>query len=276
MKNDIWCYWEPLEKWYPRLAAIDADRRCTVAERVKKTHSGVEFFGCWRRPLREGRERNKFEEVRSLCSRVPLTELDDQWRWELSTTGAFTTSSLRKAFDDMWLRRYGPVTSWNRVVLVKVRVHYWRLKLNRLPIIENLISRGLVLDSSSCPFCNGPTESRDHIFVTCSKAREVHLAINGWWKVFKLNAYCLEEIIDHIDQSQNRGHKRRLFEDVVMLAYLWLIWKGRNEVIFNNISFNSRSIANNVQAIAFLWLQNRCPSGWSISWSEWCCNVDTM
>ena len=34
--SDIWCYWEPLEKRYPRLAAIDADRRCTVAERVKK------------------------------------------------------------------------------------------------------------------------------------------------------------------------------------------------------------------------------------------------
>ena len=45
-----------------------------------------------------------------------------KWEWALDSKGCFTVKSLRYAIDDMRLKRCGPATSRNKIVLSKLRV----------------------------------------------------------------------------------------------------------------------------------------------------------
>ncbi|KAJ9541514.1 hypothetical protein OSB04_028020 [Centaurea solstitialis] len=234
-----WCSEETVGSCFPRLVAIDVDRNFLVPNRVKLKATGTEFFGCWRRPLRDGIELRELEEIRRI-----------------------------RAFDDMWLRRCGPETKWNTCVPVKVRVHLWRLRLDRLPTRDNLARKGIELENYSFRLCHGHSEPRDHLFLSCSKEKEVRIAVNAWWKLFSVEGGRLDEILYRANNSETNSNKRRLIEDTLVHAYLWLIWKGRNEVIFNNAHFNPSLIANHIQATACFWIHNRSSFGKLFSWSD--------
>ena len=230
------------------------------------------MIGDWRRPLRDGRETEEFSELCRCCVSVRLNEGDDSWRWELNTIGKYTVASLRFAFDGMWLRRGGRNTRWNKFVPSKVRIHYWRVCLDRLPTKANLEKKGVEMDSTSCPLYDDFMETKDHLFVSCSRSKEVRKVVCVLWKDLARDGSRLGDIITHVSSSANRSSSREIIEDMIWHAYLWHIWKGRNEVVFNNASFNPRIIANDIQSTTFFWFQNRCPFGRLVSWTDWCCN----
>lgn len=104
------------------------------------------------------------------------------------------------------------------VVLGKIKVFFWRLYLDRLPTIDNLI-----LDMPSvCVLCGRQRESTFHIFWQCKSTREILRAskfkelICGFptRDLFLL----LQDINDILDWAK--------YEDLVFL--LWMIWNARN------------------------------------------------
>ena len=45
---------------------------------------------------------------------LPFNDGEDSWKWDLENSGKFTVSSLRRAINDMSLRRSGLITLWNK------------------------------------------------------------------------------------------------------------------------------------------------------------------
>ena len=70
--------------------------------------------------------------------------------------------------------------------------------------------------------------------------------------------------------------KAEIAKEVVRDAFDWIIWKKRNEVVFNNSMFTPSLIANDIQAIAFFWFHNRCILGKSVSWLDWSCSPASL
>ncbi|XP_058759055.1 uncharacterized protein LOC131632268 [Vicia villosa] len=119
------------------------------------------------------------------------------------------------------------------VIPLKVSVLAWRVWQNRIPTRDNLVKRGILVDSqNSCPFGCDEEESVSHIFFECP------LAWNAWSEVLRWLGFLY---VSHNSALQNFDHfagissggkvlKDRL--SVIWFTCLWTIWKRRNEEIF--------------------------------------------
>ncbi|PWA43590.1 reverse transcriptase zinc-binding domain-containing protein [Artemisia annua] len=74
---------------------------------------------------------------------------------------------------------------WNKYVPIKVNIHNWRLRLDRLPTRCNLDTRGIDLHSTRCPLCDEALETAQHLFVECMVAKDIWIMIKKWWGLGK-------------------------------------------------------------------------------------------
>ncbi|KAJ9547493.1 hypothetical protein OSB04_020036 [Centaurea solstitialis] len=275
--KEVWCDSKPLLDCFPRLAALDANQDCTIADRVKQTENGLIFTWNWRRTPRDGREIQMIKRIEERCERIPIGQGEEKWHWELDKDGVFSVASLRLAMDDMSLPRGGPRISENKSVPIKVKITSWRAARDSLPTKINLIRRGVALGDDLCPLCKYQPESVKHLFVECDRTKAARGAINNWWRVLATNANELNGILlGDDDEGSDNNKKLRLAKNAIFHAYIWAIWKGRNEVVFNGTSFNPLLIANLVQSETYFWVKNRCAFGKNLSWLEWRCNPESL
>ncbi|KAJ0929050.1 hypothetical protein HanRHA438_Chr04g0200691 [Helianthus annuus] len=50
---------------------------------------------------------------------------------------------------------------------------------------------------------------------------------------------------------------------------LWVLWKNRNDVTFNNKQANVARIKEEIRTYGFLWVKNRAKCN-DLSWEDWC------
>jgi len=144
----------------------------------------------------------------------------------------------------------------------KVNIHAWRLFRNRLATRDNLLKRGLTLDSVDCPSCMSFPEDSDHLFTRCSTAREVGALLKQWWPDWPFNAASIEELWDAIKRTKKVG-------EVIGLAYLWVLWQQRNDKVYKGKMLSVTGIVNSIQVQALLWLKARSKFGNLINWDGW-------
>ncbi|KAJ9566944.1 hypothetical protein OSB04_002910 [Centaurea solstitialis] len=229
---------------------------CSLADRVTVMDGISIFRGCWWRTIRLGREINEVAAIENVCRNLHLGTEESDWKWALTDTGLFSVSSLRYAIDDMHLRRCGAPTLWSKLVPLKVRIHVWMVRLDRLPTKANLLEKGLNLDTDTCPLCSDSGETGDHLFITCRTAVEVRRRINVWWNCLPSLCNSVHDFFEEIS-SKNQPDSQRLLKEAIGQAYVWAMWKGRNDLLFNNKAFNILGTANWIQSVVFLWCNSR-------------------
>ncbi|KAL5186014.1 putative ribonuclease H protein [Glycine soja] len=72
---------------------------------------------------------------------------------------------------------------WDLFVPRNVNIFIWRLSVNRLPTLDNLLSRGVTLQqlgTSLCPFCKVYDDTLEHLFFTCTFASKVWNQCYSW------------------------------------------------------------------------------------------------
>ncbi|GJX53244.1 RNA-directed DNA polymerase, eukaryota, reverse transcriptase zinc-binding domain protein [Tanacetum coccineum] len=106
--------------------------------------------------------------------------ITDTWQWLLGKDGMFFVSDTRIHIDVITLPINNYDSLLSNLLPIKVNIFIWRLCLDRLPHRLNLSLRGLEIESLRCPSCNTGIESADHIFFTCSLAKEVWKLILRW------------------------------------------------------------------------------------------------
>ena len=132
--------------------------------------------------------------------------------------------------------------------------------------------RGINLDSTLCLLCKDYPENREHAFVTCRKVLEVRKAINRWWDILPEQNSDFQEFANAV-KLPTKPNNSDLVKGALVDAYFWLIWKGKNDVVFNGRSFNSLVIANEIQSVVYSWVPNRSCLGKSRNWHNWVCNL---
>ena len=81
----------------------------------------------------------------------------------------------------MYLLTQDDQIRWNKDLPIKVNIHSWHLKFDRLPTRFNLDIRDIDLHSTRCPVCDGAIETAQHLFVECEVASNLWNSIKGWW-----------------------------------------------------------------------------------------------
>ncbi|KAL4563642.1 hypothetical protein LXL04_027687 [Taraxacum kok-saghyz] len=158
---------------------------------------------------------------------------------------------------------------WNSWLPLRVNCFVWRLKLNRIPLIDNLVYKGIRISSRLCKLCNKEDEGRDHVFFTCDYAKEVCNWFGVWAGLVNWDIGTFEMMCDYIRDLVTSKKNRKL---ITSLCYslLWFIWKERNKRLFGARVKKPFQFADDIQLSCVNWVKNRGKMG-KMTWAEWCC-----
>nr|GEU34211.1 RNA-directed DNA polymerase, eukaryota, reverse transcriptase zinc-binding domain protein [Tanacetum cinerariifolium] len=151
--HDCWFRTSNFMTLFPRMDALETHKECLISER---------------------------------CVSGGLIDLSSHGHLtcSLNSLNTFTVSSMRFAIDSSILVSTIDIVKWNKTLPIKINIHSWRLRKDRLPTRSNLDARGIDLDSLRCPVCNDGIESTPHLFVWCTVAAEIWCMIKDWWGWF--------------------------------------------------------------------------------------------
>jgi len=144
---------------------------------------------------------------------------------------------------------------WHKDVPLKVIIFVWRLIWNRLPTKDNLRNRGIL--SHENHLCVGGCrleETSHHLFLSCPIFGSVWHHLRRWLGILGVDHMCLS---DHFLQfGYLRSGYRRIRSTLILiwLACIWVLWKERNNKIFNK-AMSIDEIVNKVKLSSFWWLK---------------------
>lgn len=111
----------------------------------------------------------------------------------------------------------------------------WKLLLHRIPTRMNLRKRHAIPQeaSLSCALCDSDWETSSHLFMYYPVARGVWLALFDWLEISFImppNLFChwFCWIVGASNSKVMKGFR------VIWHATIWMIWKARNNKIFND------------------------------------------
>ncbi|XP_071727241.1 uncharacterized protein [Rutidosis leptorrhynchoides] len=212
-----------------------------------------------------GRTLSEFHDLKLLLRDVKLSrDTKDSWKWSLAMNGLFTVKKLSSLIDAQVLgisNNNGEATCRNGLVPKKVELFVWHLLLNRLPVRLELDNRGINLHSVRCPVCDDGLESVEHSILSCRLAHDIWCRVFKWWNRGGLASLSLVELVR---DSANIG----LIWQGVTWVTSCLIWKNRNNMVFQNKSWSAPVALCEIQAISFDWISCKYKEV-KIDWNMW-------
>ncbi|XP_071739542.1 uncharacterized protein [Rutidosis leptorrhynchoides] len=180
--NDIWFCSERFSTLFHRIYMLEINKDASIAERI--THSNGSSLGnwCWTRPP-SGRAINEITELNNIVSSVTLCDKQDSWKYNLDSTGMFTTKSLALLINTLKLGGNALSLSIprNKFLPQKVYIFIWRAIQKKIPVRFEIDKRGIDLDSTLCPLCELDIETTEHILGSCPKTSLIWKLVLDWW-----------------------------------------------------------------------------------------------
>jgi hypothetical protein len=221
-------------------------------------------------------EEEIFQELMVVLHQVNITLDEDRWVWNPGVEDGFSVKYTYIFLDHLVgggvtrssLESFVFKFIWKSGVPSKVSALSWQLLLDRIPTRNNLLSRGIIMvDESRCPLCNEEIETVNHLFLRCRFVTGIWYAILRWLGVLSaLPPMILMSYAILVGCGSNK--KRRKGFSVVWLAYIWAVWKARNERIFNNGVFDASVVMDDVQRLSWQWFMNNTAKSPSLLY-EW-------
>nr|GFA25930.1 RNA-directed DNA polymerase, eukaryota [Tanacetum cinerariifolium] len=169
----------------------------------------------FRRPVRDGVERSQWEDLVSLVGGISLSVSADRWVCDLTGDG----------------------------------------ELDRLPTRGNLISRGVLLDSSYCPNCDLATEDSHHLFLRCDLAKSIAQKLCRWWSIQCVDVLSFEDWCSWFSSIRLPVKLKAILEGVFFTSWwhLWLFW---NRLLFDTSPPRRSVLFEYIVSSSFLWSVN--------------------
>ncbi|GAU36827.1 hypothetical protein TSUD_320640 [Trifolium subterraneum] len=255
--KDIWVGNQTLQQRFPRLYGISVQQDNSVRD------VGNWVNGVWRWELSWRRNFCVWEEalVRELEEAIrhtTITATEDRWVWVPNEADGFSVKSLYVFLQGM----FGPQNNlndfecfvfkniWKSPVPSKVCALAWQLCLDRIPTRDNLVIRRIIRSEDAlCPACGDVLETARHLFMHCRFAAAVWYRVNRWLgKMVMIPPDIRMSYGLFVGCGGNK--KIRKGYSIVWLAFVWVIWRIRNDRIFNNINGNEEDAVDNIQCLS--------------------------
>ncbi|XP_058774343.1 uncharacterized protein LOC131648617 [Vicia villosa] len=171
--------------------------------------------------------------------------------WKLQTNGVYTVASCYHFLCSHFVP-FGPanrydsafIDIWKIDVPLKVKAFGWRCFINKVPTKDSLLFKGIIAYTSNldCVFCADCNESLLYSFLSCRNAGIVWREMAEWIGLpFKIGLDFKEGFIYWSSFCRSKKVKSAKV-GTVWLAILWSLWMRRNDIVFNNGSWNSRDV----------------------------------
>nr|GFC82717.1 RNA-directed DNA polymerase, eukaryota [Tanacetum cinerariifolium] len=94
---------------------------------------------------------------------IILSNSKDRWIWDMSGDGEFRVKDVRNLLDETFLPTSDSHTRWVKSIPIKINIFAWKVFLDRLPTHSNLVRRGVLVSSMSCPIGCAAQEDLAHL-----------------------------------------------------------------------------------------------------------------
>ena len=252
------------------LYSISSQRNHTAADMGSFSEDGWEWNLLWRRNLfdHETEIASKFIDLISM-TRLN-SNLNDTWVWRADISGNFSTKSAYQLLKDEQSSEVQYLAFrqlWDIKIPPRALSFAWRLLWDRLPTKDNLAKRQILINNDLCPFCNSKPESAPHLFFTCDKIQPLWWEFLSWVKEDRtIHCRPMDNFLQHAPTVGNRTVGRRW--KIWWLAATASIWKVRNDIVFQNQSFDISKLADNTLFLMWTWLK-----GWekdfTVPFTQW-------
>ncbi|KAL6500970.1 hypothetical protein OROHE_025167 [Orobanche hederae] len=214
----------------------------------------------WRRGL-GGRDAEAATELHNWLRGITLKQQTaDSWKWGDKSGGSYTVKEayeviaksqgeelmeeeLRRLFRKLWKSE----APW------KHKVAAWRMLWNRLPTRENLARRLHFGDEDIlCPSCKELPEHAKHILLRCCNSSGVWEGVLRWIGV---EWAAPGEIQRHFEGFMGllRGKVAGKAMGGLWCCVMWVIWRWRNKLIFDNWEWDVRRIDEEIKCRFWCW-----------------------
>ncbi|KAK2449803.1 hypothetical protein QL285_008959 [Trifolium repens] len=266
--KDVWVGEQSLGSMFPRLFGISLSKDITVGQAGRRVDGVWRWELVWRRNLFVW-ENELLRQLLAVIEGVIITDTIDRWNWKPGNEGVHSVKSTYLFLDRT--TNVGPPRSsldsfafkfiWKSGVPSKVSALSWQLLLNKIPTRENLRRRNvLTSDESKCVFCDLYVESANHLFLHCGYSAEVWYALTRWLGVvLALPPSLSSSYALFVGCGSNK--KRRKDFSIIWLAFVWAMWKTRNDRIFNNILVDTRTVVDLIQRLSWQWFVSNTAKG---------------
>ncbi|XP_071739017.1 uncharacterized protein [Rutidosis leptorrhynchoides] len=251
---------------------LETNKDASIAGRI--THSNGSSFGnwCWTRPP-TGRATNEITELNNIVSSVTLSDKQDSWKYNLDSTGMFTTKSLTLLINSL---RFGSNAlslsiPRNKLLPQKVYIFIWRAIQKKIPVRFEIDERGIDLHFTLCPLCGLDIETTEHILGSCPKTALIWKLVLNWWAQ---DDSLISNLNDAIINNQPFAHNN--LGSSIWQATKWItcyiIWKHRNLKVFSKKTWSPVSIISEIQTQSYSWISKRTHKKKTIEWHQWLIN----
>jgi hypothetical protein len=272
---DIWIGHISLKEAFPRLFLISTQKEASVADLWNLTVGEDRWRLNWRRRLFVW-EQNLLHELLEVIDSALLTDAPDRWGWRPDNGDGFTVNSTYKLLSNLsntevlmspWHTKIF-CEVWKSPTPSKVCGFVWQLLHNRIPSKDNLVVRRILVagNDSLCSLCGLENETAAYLFIYCNVAKHVWSLIFAWLKVPFYLPHNLFSIFNCLLVSGNpKTNRGRL---MICCATVWMIWKFRNGILFDNNRGTVAELVESVKVASWKWWLARSKKG-SCLFYEW-------
>ncbi|XP_022030946.1 uncharacterized protein LOC110931882 [Helianthus annuus] len=184
---DPWLFDVSLNDRFPLIFRLEVVKSCSMRDRLLG-----EGHWLWRHDPDSNDEVAEWRDLVSALSSVCLSDSHDHWRWLDSDSEGFSVAAVKKLIDSMrdYSNRF--VMDWCKWVPSKCNILAWRAEVDRIPTVEALAARGVVVAGVDCSFCGADSDSVLHLFTACPLALGLWERISFWCRVLKVFVSPLE------------------------------------------------------------------------------------
>jgi hypothetical protein len=227
-----------------------------------------------------------------------MVDNSDSWLWLGDGILGFTVKWAYLLLENMGTNRstLDPVDEfvfkrlWKCAAPSKVRAFAWQLLLDCVQIKDNLFKRrlyclgagtGHVLgtgtlpqkeylciierkiiqaDQLNCVLCSRSIEKADHLFLHCDYAVKVWYEITRWLGFYLVIPPNLSTSFAMWAMCVNHK-KEKAGMCLIWNAYIWALWRARNDCVFNNNAVNTDEVAEKIKLLSWQWFIGRLRKG---------------
>ncbi|KAJ0548291.1 putative RNA-directed DNA polymerase [Helianthus annuus] len=264
---DSWIIAEPLRLRFPELFRLEAEKKCFVADRVRRSGSGSVFSWHWKSVLVDNILLADLQQLCSLIGSVRLVDKEDKWRWSPHKEGTYSVKSVKSLcyLDRPVSQNF--VMKWSNWVPDKCNIHLWRAEMEKIPTKVALRKRNILQEDPICPLCLVAEETVDHLYSSCFVSSIVWNMVSTWCRIPAIFAFSIKDLL-RLHKSLSVSSKKREAVHGIIIISCWCIWRARNRLIFSSNPVRIDRIISEIKALGFLWFSHRSKYK-GISWEEW-------
>jgi hypothetical protein len=258
--SETWVGDQPLRDRFPRLYGISTQKEGTIANMGSwvdlQWHWNLEWrrqFFVWEQPL--------FHQLLHMIEQFQPNQQEDVWKWRENMEDGFTVKSCYELLYKIFrapaatdpFKDFVFSNIWRCAAPSKVCAFSWQLLLGRIATKDNLWRRGMLQeDQLPCIFCNSVVETLAHLFLHCPFVSKVWYAVMNWLGVVLISPPNLQISMAMLSGcARNKVAREGLI--LVWNTVMWVVWKSRNESIFNNNVSNVEDMVDQVQLLSWRW-----------------------